>query len=93
MWQVMDGLYKINLIGLSWTRITTAITGNNCLQDLIVFIAFLFNCSINFECLLFNAAPEVVEKPGDTSLAKLKSLYTQAKELSESEVRYMYINL
>jgi SAGA-associated factor 29 len=43
--------------------------------------------------LLFNAAPEVVEKPGDTSLAKLKTLYTQAKELSESEVRYMYINL
>ncbi|KAJ6423974.1 hypothetical protein OIU84_024867 [Salix udensis] len=31
-------------------------------------------------------APEVVEKPGDTSLAKLKSFYTQAKELSESEV-------
>ncbi|KAJ6751560.1 hypothetical protein OIU85_002033 [Salix viminalis] len=31
-------------------------------------------------------APEVVEKPGDTSLAKLKSLYTQAKDLSESEV-------
>ncbi|KAB5521041.1 hypothetical protein DKX38_025360 [Salix brachista] len=30
--------------------------------------------------------PEVVEKPGDTSLAKLKNLYTQAKELSESEV-------
>lgn len=30
--------------------------------------------------------PEVVEKPGDTSLAKLKSFYTQAKELSESEV-------
>uniref|UniRef100_A0A6N2M9X1 SGF29 C-terminal domain-containing protein n=1 Tax=Salix viminalis TaxID=40686 RepID=A0A6N2M9X1_SALVM len=30
--------------------------------------------------------PEVVEKPGDTSLAKLKSLYTQAKDLSESEV-------
>ncbi|XP_061986337.1 SAGA-associated factor 29 homolog A [Populus nigra] len=32
------------------------------------------------------ATPEVVEKPGDTSLAKLKTLYTQAKELSESEV-------
>ncbi|XP_028778622.1 SAGA-associated factor 29 homolog A-like isoform X2 [Neltuma alba] len=33
-----------------------------------------------------NAAPEVVEKPGDSSLSKLKVLYTRAKELSESEV-------
>ncbi|XP_018483860.1 SAGA-associated factor 29 homolog A isoform X1 [Raphanus sativus] len=32
------------------------------------------------------ATPEVVEKPGDTSLSKLKNLYIQAKELSESEV-------
>lgn len=32
------------------------------------------------------STPEVVEKPGDNSLSKLKSLYTQAKELSESEV-------
>ncbi|CAH9115379.1 unnamed protein product [Cuscuta europaea] len=32
------------------------------------------------------SAPEVVEKPGDNSLSKLKMLYTQAKELSESEV-------
>ncbi|CAI9111141.1 OLC1v1011283C1 [Oldenlandia corymbosa var. corymbosa] len=32
------------------------------------------------------SSPEVVEKPGDTSLAKLKMLYTQAKELAESEV-------
>uniref|UniRef100_A0A803MPK3 SGF29 C-terminal domain-containing protein n=1 Tax=Chenopodium quinoa TaxID=63459 RepID=A0A803MPK3_CHEQI len=31
--------------------------------------------------------PEVVEKPGDTSLSKLKHLYTQAKELAETEVR------
>ncbi|KAM6573322.1 hypothetical protein CsatA_017402 [Cannabis sativa] len=30
--------------------------------------------------------PEVVEKPGDNSLAKLKHLYTHAKDLSESEV-------
>ncbi|CAA7055227.1 unnamed protein product [Microthlaspi erraticum] len=30
--------------------------------------------------------PEIVEKPGDTSLSKLKILYIQAKELSESEV-------
>ncbi|RZB59931.1 SAGA-associated factor 29-like A isoform A [Glycine soja] len=29
--------------------------------------------------------PEVVEKPGDNSLARLKFLYTQAKDLSESE--------
>ncbi|KAH1150301.1 hypothetical protein AAZX31_16G064400 [Glycine max] len=31
------------------------------------------------------ATPEVVEKPGDNSLARLKFLYTQAKDLSESE--------
>lgn len=30
--------------------------------------------------------PEVIEKPGDNSLTKLKSLYIQAKELSETEV-------
>lgn len=30
--------------------------------------------------------PEVVEKPGDNSLYRLKMLYTRAKELSESEV-------
>ncbi|XP_024625321.1 SAGA-associated factor 29 homolog B isoform X2 [Medicago truncatula] len=29
--------------------------------------------------------PEVVEKPGDNSLAKLKMLYTQAKDLSDNE--------
>ncbi|KAI4348223.1 hypothetical protein L6164_008971 [Bauhinia variegata] len=32
------------------------------------------------------ATPEVVEKPGDNSLSRLKLLYTHAKELSESEV-------
>ncbi|KAG4914992.1 hypothetical protein JHK87_052549 [Glycine soja] len=32
-----------------------------------------------------HSSPEVVEKPGDNSLARLKFLYTQAKELSESE--------
>ncbi|KAK9950209.1 hypothetical protein M0R45_005710 [Rubus argutus] len=32
------------------------------------------------------ATPEVVEKPGDNSLLKLKNLYAQAKELSENEV-------
>ncbi|KAK9272696.1 hypothetical protein L1049_003073 [Liquidambar formosana] len=30
--------------------------------------------------------PEVVEKPGDTSLARLKSLYIHARDLSENEV-------
>ncbi|TKY63183.1 SAGA-associated factor 29 [Spatholobus suberectus] len=38
------------------------------------------------------ATPEVVEKPGDNSLARLKVLYTQAKDLSESEAR-SYSNL
>ncbi|KAL3629159.1 SAGA-associated factor 29 A [Castilleja foliolosa] len=32
------------------------------------------------------AAPEVVEKLGDISLSRLKTLYTRAKDLSESEV-------
>ncbi|EEF40980.1 conserved hypothetical protein [Ricinus communis] len=32
------------------------------------------------------ATPEVVEKPGDNSLSRLRSLYTQAKDLSENEV-------
>ncbi|KAK6153113.1 hypothetical protein DH2020_012752 [Rehmannia glutinosa] len=32
------------------------------------------------------STPEVVEKPGDNSLSRLKMLYTQAKELSETEV-------
>lgn len=31
--------------------------------------------------------PEVVEKPGDNSLVKLKHLYTHAKDLAEAEVR------
>lgn len=38
-------------------------------------------------------SPEVVEKPGDTSLLKLKNLYTEAKELSETEVRVSNILL
>ncbi|GAU29025.1 hypothetical protein TSUD_165430 [Trifolium subterraneum] len=33
--------------------------------------------------------PEVVEKPGDNSLAKLKMLYTQAKELSDTEANQL----
>uniref|UniRef100_A0A251SB47 Putative SGF29 tudor-like domain-containing protein n=1 Tax=Helianthus annuus TaxID=4232 RepID=A0A251SB47_HELAN len=32
------------------------------------------------------STPEVVEKPGDNSLSRLKMLYVQAKELSENEV-------
>lgn len=32
----------------------------------------------------------MVEKPGDNSLSRLKMLYIQAKELSESEVAYVY---
>ncbi|KAL2320181.1 hypothetical protein Fmac_029150 [Flemingia macrophylla] len=37
------------------------------------------------EAILLGSAPEVVEKPGDNSLARLRYLYTQAKDLSESE--------
>ncbi|XAR51923.1 hypothetical protein NMG60_11006728 [Bertholletia excelsa] len=33
-----------------------------------------------------HSTPEVVEKPGDNSLSRLKILYTQAKELSEGEM-------
>ncbi|PON33188.1 SGF29 tudor-like domain containing protein [Trema orientale] len=32
------------------------------------------------------ATPELVEKPGDNSLTKLKTLYSHAKDLSETEV-------
>ncbi|KAL3629146.1 SAGA-associated factor 29 A [Castilleja foliolosa] len=32
------------------------------------------------------STPDVVEKPGDISLSRLKTLYTRAKDLSESEV-------
>ncbi|XP_048602928.1 SAGA-associated factor 29 homolog A-like [Brassica napus] len=39
------------------------------------------------------SSPEVVEKPGDTSLPRLKNLYIQAKELSESEVTVSNIRL
>lgn len=37
----------------------------------------------------FDVAPEVVEKPGDTSLSRLKMLYTQAKDLSDNEAKYV----
>nr|VDC91890.1 unnamed protein product [Brassica rapa] len=43
--------------------------------------------------LCCNTAPEVVEKPGDTSLSQLKNLFIQAKELSESEVTVSNIRL
>ncbi|XP_048230256.1 SAGA-associated factor 29 homolog A isoform X2 [Ricinus communis] len=36
------------------------------------------------------ATPEVVEKPGDNSLSRLRSLYTQAKDLSENEVNHPF---
>lgn len=39
--------------------------------------------------MLMCAAPEVVEKPGDNSLTRLKTLYIHAKELSENEVTYV----
>ncbi|WCJ21186.1 SGF29 tudor-like domain [Euphorbia peplus] len=39
------------------------------------------------------ASPEVVEKPGDTSLSKLKNLYTQARDLSESEYNVSHLLL
>lgn len=41
-------------------------------------------------CLLHvNAVPEVVEKPGDNSVARLRILYTQARDLSEDELMYV----
>ena len=43
---------------------------------------------LNF--LLAHAAPGVVEKPGDNSLSRLKMLYTQAKELSEGEIKCVH---
>lgn len=49
-----------------------------------MFLFLFFNLSLRA-----NKAPEVVEKPGDNSLLKLKNLYAQAKELSENEVKYV----
>ncbi|XLS98841.1 hypothetical protein HN51_041576 [Arachis hypogaea] len=51
-------------------------------QPLYCFRVQLLIVSSNFD-----AAPEVVEKPGDNSLARLKILYTQAKDLSDSEAQ------
>ncbi|KAF8088412.1 hypothetical protein N665_0543s0022 [Sinapis alba] len=48
---------------------------------------------INKMHMKLQSSPEVVEKPGDTSLSKLKLLYIQAKELSESEVTVSNIRL
>ena len=50
-------------------------------------------CCFTFESFVAydGIAPEVVEKPGDNSLSKLKNLYAHAKELSESEVKYVLI--
>lgn len=36
------------------------------------------------------AAPDVLQRYGDHFLTRLKMLYTQAKELSESEVKYAF---
>lgn len=56
----------------------------NVIFAVLVLICFVADLSFFYP----DAAPEVVEKPGDSSLSKLKALYIQAKELSESEVRY-----
>ncbi|KAK2968118.1 hypothetical protein RJ640_028023 [Escallonia rubra] len=48
------------------------------LEDVLIEINKLHN--------KLRSNPEVVEKPGDTSLSRLKTLYIQARELSESEV-------
>lgn len=53
----------------------------------LVLLDFQFNYFFRPDILHVDAAPEVVEKPGDNSLSRLKSLYIQAKELSENEVR------
>ncbi|MED6140259.1 hypothetical protein PIB30_091466 [Stylosanthes scabra] len=39
------------------------------------------------QAFMLRSSPEVVEKPGDNSLARLKILYTQAKDLSDSEAQ------
>lgn len=51
-----------------------------CSQFLYPFFLFFY----------VDAAPELVEKSGDNSLSKLKHLYTVAKDLSETEVKYAH---
>ncbi|KAK1379901.1 hypothetical protein POM88_026645 [Heracleum sosnowskyi] len=46
---------------------------------------------MTYDCWHVDAAPEVVEKPGDGSLSRLKMLYTQAKDLCESEVSGIHL--
>lgn len=55
------------------------------IQDLELNVT-LSSVNVTLLRLCCNTAPEVVEKPGDTSLSQLKNLFIQAKELSESEV-------
>lgn len=57
--------------------------------NLCSWIMLLIEYCINLRVFFTRAAPEVVEKPGDNSLSRLKMLYIQAKELSESEVAYV----
>uniref|UniRef100_A0A803PVS5 Uncharacterized protein n=1 Tax=Cannabis sativa TaxID=3483 RepID=A0A803PVS5_CANSA len=45
----------------------------------------IFDADDRGEVIDGDLALEVVEKPGDNSLAKLKHLYTHAKDLSQSE--------
>lgn len=53
-----------------------------------MLLIFFYDWPVAFDHLHVNADPDVIEKPGDTSLEKLKDLYSQAKELSETEVKY-----
>lgn len=48
---------------------------------------FLLLCLSLTICHL-NLAPELIEKSGDNMLFRLRNLYSQAKDLSETEVRY-----
>lgn len=59
--------------------------------DLYSLVLFSFVAGLSF--FFADAAPELVEKPGDNSLSKLKALYTHAKDLSESEVKYVHFRL
>jgi hypothetical protein len=61
-------------------------------HNYILVLFFLCNQFLFIYLFLINvdAAPEVVEKAGDNSLLKLKTLYTRAKDLSEAEVTYAH---
>lgn len=56
------------------------------------FVFFLITTDIYTSFMAYvNAAPEMVEKPTDSSLSKLRALYYQARDLSENEVRYVHL--